>query len=198
MTIYHPHKSRVGLFTRISLLLILCLLPTALSGKTPRLYRKADPKTRTATSYQLRYRMAGAVGFLNRDDKVRDFRFDRPVITGGTVALEFLPTGRWKCMQQWNNASIGLAFSVFDLGQQRYLGQVFTPHAYLSVPLVRQSRVTFGLRPGLGVAFVNQFSCEAESFFCVQRHSSNLLSEWMQYSVSGCRRFLSTFFCMIS
>ncbi|MBR1515662.1 MAG: acyloxyacyl hydrolase [Paludibacteraceae bacterium] len=156
MTIYHPHKSRVGLFTRISLLLILCLLPTALLGKTPRLYRKADPKTRTATSYQLRYRMAGAVGFLNRDDKVRDFRFDRPVITGGTVAVEFLPTGRWKCMQQWNNASIGLAFSVFDLGQQRYLGQVFTPHAYLNVPLVRQSRVTFGLRPGLGVAFVNR------------------------------------------
>jgi hypothetical protein len=59
-------------------------------------------------------------------------------------------------MQQWNNASIGLAFSVFDLGQQQYLGQVFAPHAYLSVPLLRRERVTFGLRPGLGLAFVNR------------------------------------------
>ena len=100
--------------------------------------------------------MAGAVGFLNRDDKVRDFKFDRPVITGGTLALEFLPTGRWKCMQQWNNASIGLAFSVFDLGQQQYLGQVFAPHTYINVPLVQRPRVTFGLRPGVGLAFVNR------------------------------------------
>ena len=136
--------------------LVALLFVSNIAFATPRLYRKGKPRDKTADSYQLRYRVAGAVGFLNRDDKVRDFRFDRPVITGGTVAVEFLPTGKWKCMQQWNNASIGLAFSVFDLGQQQYLGQVFAPHTYLSVPLLHRDRVVFGLRPGLGFAFVNR------------------------------------------
>ena len=155
MTRYRFHTMSVSMAVRLLLLPVLILFTLSASA-TPRLYRKSESKKKTDTSYQLRYRMAGAVGFLNRDDKVRDFRFDRPVITGGTVALEFLPTGRWKCMQQWNNASIGVAFSVFDLGQQQYLGQVFAPHTYLSVPLLRRERVTFGLRPGLGLAFVNR------------------------------------------
>ncbi len=152
---------RLNTFFRAIQPACLCLLLTFLcaghlAASTPRLYRKANHKDRTTAPCQLRYRMAGAVGFLNRDDKVRDFKFDRPVITGGTVAVEFLPTGRWKCMQQWNNASVGLAFSVFDLGQQQYLGQVFTPHTYLNVPLLTRPRVTFGLRPGIGLAFVNR------------------------------------------
>ena len=155
MTRPRIHTVSVSAAARLFLLPALILMTLSVSA-TPRLYRKSNPKKKTDTSYQLRYRMAGAVGFLNRDDKVRDFKFDRPVITGGTLALEFLPTGRWKCMQQWNNASIGGAFSVFDLGQQQYLGQVFAPHTYLSVPLLRRERVTFGLRPGLGLAFVNR------------------------------------------
>lgn len=154
MTTLHSYKGKARLVRPV--LLVFCLLCSMGLMATPRLYRKGKHKDKTTESYQLRYRVAGAVGFLNRDDKVRDFKFERPVITGGTVAIEFLPTGRWKCLQQWNNASVGLAFSAFDLGQQQYLGQVFAPHTYINVPLVQRPRVTFGLRPGVGLAFVNR------------------------------------------
>ena len=157
MSVTEGHRKRVTeRVVRVFLLMILFVAGGVSLSATPRLYKKASKRTQTEISYQLRYRMSGTVGFLNRDDKVRDFKFDRPVITGGTVAIEFLPTGRWKCLQQWNNASVGLAFSVFDMGQQQYLGQAFAPYTYLNVPLLNRPRVTFGLRPGLGLAFVNR------------------------------------------
>ena len=111
---------------------------------------------------QLRYRVSGIGGWLNRDDKIAGkgsmsgLKLERPVILGGSFAIEFLPTGRLRSLQQWNNASIGVAFSAFDLGQQKFLGQVIAPHAYLNIPLVHHRRIVFGLRPGIGMAFVTK------------------------------------------
>ena len=125
-------------------------------------YTQAQHRQRTDPKVRMRYRLSGAVGWLNRDDKIagtskmHGLTLDRPVVLGGTVAVEFLPTGRLESLQQWNNASIGLAFSAFDLGQQHYLGQAFAPYAYLNVPLVKTRRFVFGLRPGIGVGFVTR------------------------------------------
>ena len=125
-------------------------------------YTQAQHRQHTDPKVRMRYRLSGAVGWLNRDDKIagtskmQGLTLDRPVVLGGTVAVEFLPTGRLESLQQWNNASIGLAFSAFDLGQQKYLGQAFAPYAYLNVPLVKTRHFVFGLRPGIGVGFVTK------------------------------------------
>jgi len=81
---------------------------------------------------------------------------DRPVVLGGTFAVEFLPQERHTGLRQWNNASIGLALTVLDLGQQQYLGQIIAPHAYVNVPLVKLPHFVLGVRPGLGVGFATK------------------------------------------
>lgn len=114
------------------------------------------------SSYQLRYRLSGTVGWLNRDDKIAGEKnmtgltMDRPLVLGGTFAVEFLPTGKWQSLQQWNNASVGVALTYLNLGQDKYLGSAFAPHSYINVPLVRLPHFVFGLRPGIGVAFVTK------------------------------------------
>lgn len=115
-----------------------------------------------STHVQLRYRISGTAGWLNRDDKIagtksmKGLTMDRPVVMGGTVAVEFLPTGRLRSLQQWNNASIGLAAGVIDLGQDRYLGQIIPVYSYLNVPLVHTPHFILGLRPGIGMAFATK------------------------------------------
>lgn len=115
-----------------------------------------------STHVQLRYRISGTAGWLNRDDKIagtksmKGLTMDRPVVMGGTVAVEFLPTGRLRSLQQWNNASIGLAAGVIDLGQDRYLGQIIPIYSYLNVPLVHTPHFVLGLRPGIGMAFATK------------------------------------------
>lgn len=119
-------------------------------------------KDKEKPKYNIGYRLTGTLGWLNRDDKIagdkntRGLTMDRPVVLGGMFAIEFMPTGRLESLQQWNNASIGLGLTVLDLGQNKYLGQVLAPHTYLNVPLVRRKHIVFGLRPGLGVAFVTK------------------------------------------
>lgn len=125
-------------------------------------YVKGNHREHVTPKIHLRYRLSGTVGWLNRDDKIagsggmRGLTMDRPVVLGGTAAVEFLPTGQLKSLQQWNNASIGLAFSAFDLGQKQYLGQAFSLYSYLNVPLVHCRHFVFGLRPGIGLGFVTK------------------------------------------
>ena len=125
-------------------------------------YIQTEHRHAATRKVQMRYRLSGIAGWLNRDDKIAGTKsmngltMDRPVVLGGSFAVEFLPTGRLESLRQWNNASVGIAFSAFDLGQKQYLGQVFAPHAYLNIPLVRKPHFVFGLRPGIGLAFVTK------------------------------------------
>ncbi len=136
------------------LFILVLLLGVSLAelSASPNSYRQAQHRTASDVSYKMRYRGSLTLGYLNKDDKI-NFYINRPVVLGGTFAVEFLPTGRWKCMQAWNNASVGLALSFYDLGHNKFLGQVIAPHAYINVPLYRHPRVIVGLRPGLGLAF---------------------------------------------
>lgn len=110
----------------------------------------------------LRYRLSGTAGWLNRDDKIagtktmQGLTLDRPVVAGATFAVEFLPTGKLSSLQQWNNASIGVAATYLNLGQNQYLGSLYTLWSYLNIPLVNTPHFVFGLRPGVGVAFADR------------------------------------------
>lgn len=110
----------------------------------------------------VRYRLSGTAGWLNRDDKIAGTKsmegltMDRPVVLGGTAAVEFLPTGRLHSLQQFNNASIGVAATYLNLGQDQYLGNIFSLWGYVNIPLVHKKHVVFGLRPGVGVVFADK------------------------------------------
>ena len=103
----------------------------------------------------LRYRVSGATGYILRGSIIEPWIGTRPVL-GGEVAVEFMPTGRIESLQWYNNASIGLAFSALDLTNTEILGQAFTPYAYLNIPFVRLPHFVFGIRPGIGLAFVTK------------------------------------------
>ena len=143
---------------RRTALLWLMLVSTYIGAAAPATsvrYPGSNHRTRSDISYLMRYRGSLAIGYLNKDDKM-DFYISRPVVLGGTVAVEFLPTGRWKCLQEWNNASVGLALTAVDLGHSKFLGQAIAPHAYFNIPLVNHPRAVFGLRPGAGIGFVTR------------------------------------------
>lgn len=127
----------------------------------------------------VRYKLSGTVGWLNRDDKIAGdskmtgLNMDRPVVAGGTFAVEFLPTGKLHSLQQWNNASIGLAATVINLGQDQYLGNVYALWTYLNIPLVHAPHFEFGLRAGVGLGFADK------------RYSNTVPAEyqWERYNI---------------
>jgi len=118
--------------------------------------------------YELAYRVSGMAGSLIRDDKVDAF-IDRPVV-GGSFAVEFLPTGRLKSLQQWNNASIGVGATFLNMGNDRMLGQVIAVHGHLNTPFVRLPHFIFGIRPSVGLAFATK------------TYSNTLPSQYQRYS----------------
>ena len=88
------------------------------------------------------------------DGKV-DKWIDRPVL-GGQFAVEFLPTGRWHCLQQWNNASIGVGVSYLNLGNESKLGSAFAAYGYMNQPFYNGTHFRIGLRPTVGLAAVTK------------------------------------------
>jgi len=110
----------------------------------------------------VQYRFSATTGWLNRDDKIAGSKemtgltMDRPLVLGGTFAVEFLPQWKHTGLRQWNNTSVGIALTVLDLGQAQYLGQIIAPYAYLNVPFVKKPHFIFGIRPGLGIGFATK------------------------------------------
>ena len=90
-----------------------------------------------------------------RDGKVDQWLTSQPPI-GAEIGVEFMPTGRWHSLQQYNNASVGLALTYLNLGNNQKLGNVVAPYAYLRVPFVSLPHFEFGVRAGLGVAFCDK------------------------------------------
>ena len=98
--------------------------------------------------------MSGSAASMIRDGKVDPF-VGRPVL-GGHFAVEFLPTGRWHCLQQWNNASIGVGVSYLNLGNDTKLGSAVAAYAYMNQPFYTGKHFGIGLRPTVGLAAVNK------------------------------------------
>ena len=88
------------------------------------------------------------------DGKVDPF-IQRPIL-GGSFAVEFLPTGRWHCLQQWNNASIGVGISYLNLGNDAKLGSAVAAYGYMNQPFYNGSHFRIGLRPTVGLAVVDK------------------------------------------
>jgi hypothetical protein len=104
--------------------------------------------------YELAYRLSGAGAMIMPDGKV-DSHIQRPVL-GGQFAVEFLPTGRWHCLQQWNNASIGVGVSYLNLGNEAKLGSAFAAYGYMNQPFYNGKHFRIGVRPSVGLAAVTK------------------------------------------
>lgn len=79
----------------------------------------------------------------------------RPIL-GGQFAVEFLPTGRWHCLQQWNNASIGVGATYWNLGNDKMLGSAIVLYGYMNQPFYNGRHFRIGVRPTVGLAAVTK------------------------------------------
>lgn len=104
--------------------------------------------------YELAYKLTGNAAMMMPDGKVDQF-IQRPVL-GGSFAVEFLPTGRWHCLQQWNNASIGVGVSYLNLGNDAFLGSAIAAYGYMNQPFYNGNHFRIGLRPTVGLAAVTK------------------------------------------
>lgn len=74
-------------------------------------------------------------------------------IYGAELRLSMAP--EWKALEQWNNASLGVALGYWSL-MHKQLGHAITPYIYMDIPLLRLPHFELGLRPGIGAAFVTK------------------------------------------
>lgn len=72
---------------------------------------------------------------------------------GAEVSVDFAPD--WYALQQWNDATIGVGLGCWNMGH-KMLGHAITPYVYMNIPLVRLPHFEFGLRPGIGAAFMTK------------------------------------------
>ena len=100
--------------------------------------------------YELAYRLTGGGAMLMEDGKVDPF-IGRPVL-GGSFSVEFLPTGRWHSLQQWNNASIGVGIRYLNLGNDKMLGSGIAAFGYINQPFYNGTHFRIGVRPTVGLA----------------------------------------------
>ncbi len=103
----------------------------------------------------VRYRLSANAGSFMRGSIADKWFGNRPIL-GAEFAVEFMPTGKRESLQWYNNASIGFAFNYLNLSNDQMLGQAFAPYVYLNIPLVNTKHFIFGLRPGIGVSFVDK------------------------------------------
>jgi hypothetical protein len=120
--------------------------------------------------YELAYRLSGSAAIIMPDGKVDQF-IQRPM-AGGSFAVEFLPTGRWHSLQQWNNASIGVGVSYLNLGNDAMLGSAFAAYGYMNQPFYNGNHFRIGLRPTVGLAAVTK------------TYSNTLPDEYPTYSIA--------------
>ena len=104
--------------------------------------------------YELDYRLGGTGLMMMSDGKVDPF-IGRPVL-GGSFAVEFLPTGRWHSLQQWNNASIGVGATYLNLGNDAKLGSAVAAYGYINQPFYNGTHFRIGVRPTVGLAAVTK------------------------------------------
>ena len=110
---------------------------------------------RDSIHYELAYKAGVMAGWMMPDGKVEEWTGKRPLL-GGSFDVEFLPTGRWHCLQQWNNASIGVGTTYINLGNDDKLGSSFSAYAYINEPFYNGRHFRIGIRPTVGLAAVTR------------------------------------------
>ena len=131
--------------------------------------------------YEMAYRASGFGAMMMPDGKV-DQWIQRPVL-GGSLAVEFLPTGRWHSLQQWNNASVGVGLSYLNLGNNQYLGSAVAAYGYLNQPFYSGKHFGIGLRPAIGLAAVdkrysNTLPDDVEPYTKARGDDGKLIANW--------------------
>ena len=106
--------------------------------------------------YELAYRLSGTALFMLPDDKVSPWLRPTPVVPGAAFSVEFLPTGRWHSLQQWNNASIGVGVRYLNLGNEAILGSAIAAYGYMNMPFYNGTHFRIGARPTVGLAAVTK------------------------------------------
>lgn len=122
--------------------LFLCCAATPLCAAS-----KAATPVRVGSSF--------AIGTMLRGSIADEWLGNRPPM-GGELSVEFLPTGKWKSLQEWNNASVGLAVDYINLTNAYALGDAIAPYAFLKIPVLKRPHFILGVRPGLGISFVTK------------------------------------------
>lgn len=131
--------------------------------------------------YELAYRVSAGTGMMMPDGKV-DQWLQRPLI-GGSFSVEFLPTGRWHCLQQWNNASIGVGVRYLNLGNDKTLGSAFAAYGYMNQPFYNGTHFRIGVRPTVGLAAVTKTYCNTlpdgvAPYSAVKGSDGKLIANW--------------------
>jgi len=131
--------------------------------------------------YELAYRLGGSAGMMMKDGKV-DQWIQRPVL-GGQFAVEFLPTGRWHSLQQWNNASIGVGVSYLNLGNDKMLGSAFAAYGYMNQPFYNGTHFRIGVRPAVGLAactktYANTLPDDVAPYTKARDGDGKLIANW--------------------
>jgi hypothetical protein len=131
--------------------------------------------------YELAYRLGAGAGMMMPDGKV-DQWLQRPLI-GGSFSVEFLPTGRWHCLQQWNNASIGVGVRYLNLGNDKTLGSAFAAYGYMNQPFYNGTHFRIGVRPTVGLAAVTKTYCNTlpdgvAPYSAVKGSDGKLIANW--------------------
>ena len=130
--------------------------------------------------YELAYKLTGYGGVMMPDGKVDQF-IQRPIF-GGSFAVEFLPTGRWHCLQQWNNASIGVGATYLNLGNDAFLGSAIAAYGYMNQPFYNGEHFRIGIRPTIGLAavtktYINTLPAEYAPYSIAQK-DGKLVANW--------------------
>ena len=145
--------------------------------------RAAIDSTRTRLPhYDLAYRGGVGAGMMMKDGKVDQWIGSRPLL-GASFAVEFLPTGRWHCLQQWNNASIGVGVRYLNLGNDKMLGSAFAAYGYMNQPFYNGTHFRIGVRPTVGIAavsktYANTLPDEYNLYERARDGSGKLLANW--------------------
>ena len=103
-------------------------------------------------------RLAGHYGYIMPDGKVDKMLGQKgewvgPVY-GGDMSLVFYP--HWTGLQRWNGAGVGFGFSYWNLCDSTLLGEAYAPYVCLDIPFVNTKHFRWGIRPGLGAAFMTK------------------------------------------
>ena len=106
-------------------------------------------------TYDLSYRLSGMAGASISQDLKPEKNALRPTL-GGSFVVEFNPTGRWHCLQQWNNATIGVGASYMNLGNDSILGHAVNLYGSFNFPFYHSRHFRIGIRPSVGISICNK------------------------------------------